>query len=202
MKRYAALLVLPLLAACGSSGDGSESASNSTTVTETATQSTSTQSVAPSTVTSQEDDSLILGAPDLEDKFAEVTEYESVITDIRVGHHDGFDRIVFDIAGPGIPGWEATYSETPTAQGSGLPIEYEGNVALTLRVTGLLMPFELGQDVEEAIGSFPGAGNVTGVEAIGVFEGQGQYIIGLDQERPYSIQILEEPTRLVIDIAG
>lgn len=195
MKRYAALLVLPLLAACGSSGDGSETASSSSTVTEVVT-----QSLDPSTVTAQDDDSNILGTPDLSEKTAEIAEFESVVTDIRVGHHDGFDRIVFDIAGPGTPGWLIRYEEEPAAPGSGFPIEYEGNVALTVRLNGLLMPFELGDDVEEAIGYFPGAGNVTGVEAIGVFEGQGQYVIGLDQERPYSVQVLQEPTRLVIDI--
>ncbi|MDO4928847.1 MAG: hypothetical protein Q3976_07300 [Corynebacterium sp.] len=196
MKRYAALVTIPLfLTACG---DGD----TASTVTSTTTESiVTTESISPSPATVDEE-SALLGSPDLEDKSAEVTEYEAVVTDIRVGTHDGFDRIVFDLEGPGIPGWDINYDAEPTAQGSGEPVPYTGDAALNLRISGLVLPFELGPDVNEAIGEFPGAGNVTGITALGTFEGQGQFVIGLDQQHPYSVQILTEPTRLVIDIVS
>ncbi|WP_237559163.1 AMIN domain-containing protein [Corynebacterium renale] len=41
---------------------------------------------------------------------------------------------------------------------------------------------------------------VTEVVEAGTFEARTQYVIGLKSEAPYSVQVLQDPTRLVIDI--
>ena len=53
-----------------------------------------------------------------------------VVTNVRVGTHEGFERIVFEFHGSGDPGWFIDYSDSPTQQGSGSPVEYTGDTAL------------------------------------------------------------------------
>ena len=50
------------------------------------------------------------------------------------------------------------------------------------------------------LGSTPGAGGfITEVKSSGTFEGRSQFVVGLKERLPYSVRVLEEPTRLVID---
>ena len=43
------------------------------------------------------------------------------------------------------------------------------------------------------------AGNIVDVYNGGSFEATSQYVVGLNSERPYKVEILHEPTRLVVD---
>ena len=56
---------------------------------------------------------------------------------------------------------------------------------------------------EDLIGVGPlagvSAGNVSQVVHGGVFEADTQYVIGVDQARPYTVTVLENPTRVVVD---
>lgn len=124
------------------------------------------------------------------------------VTDVRVGDHDGFDRVVLEFVGEGDPGWFADFTAEPQQQGSGFPIEYTGDVALGLMATGVGLPFDTGVDgVPTGLLEGSTAGDITGVTHNGIFEGQAQFVIGLNGEpRPYTVNVLHEPTRLVIDI--
>ncbi|MCS5478099.1 AMIN domain-containing protein [Corynebacterium sp. YIM 101645] len=139
-----------------------------------------------------------LGAPDRSDKRQDPSTGAQVdITNVRVGRHADFDRVVLDLSGEGTPGWISRFNADPVQDGSGLPIEYEGATSLELAVTGLVMP---GEDYQP-IGTVPGAGGVvTEVIPGGWFEGMNYVVIGLTGERPYSVQLLENPPRLVVDI--
>nr|WP_211208982.1 hypothetical protein [Corynebacterium halotolerans] len=121
------------------------------------------------------------------------------VTDVRLGSHHGFDRLVFDLAGEGSPGWRIDYTEHPIQQGSGHPIPYEGVTALEVNLTGMAYPSELGIEVPE-IGTVPGTGNITEVISASLFEGRSQFVVGLSDRLPYSVQILEDPQRVVIDV--
>ena len=44
-----------------------------------------------------------------------------------------------------------------------------------------------------------GAGHVVNVVHGGVFEADTQYVIGLDQQLPFHVYVLENPTRVVVD---
>lgn len=125
-------------------------------------------------------------------------EYDLMVTGVRVASHDGFDRVVFDLAGTGTPGWFTTYTETPSQQGSGHPIEYDGAIALQVGVDGTPYPFDLGMEPPE-LGTTPGAGNVTEVIYSSLFEARTEFAIGLTEQMPYSVSTLTEPNRLVID---
>ena len=57
----------------------------------------------------------------------------------------------------------------------------------------------LGMD-DPQIGTVQGTGSITEVISAGTFEGRSQFIISLDSQLPYSVEVLEDPSRIVIDI--
>lgn len=123
-----------------------------------------------------------------------------VVTNVRLGVHDRFERVVFDLEGEGDPGWFVDYTDKPMQQGSGNLINHAGRIALNVNIDGTVYPHELGREDPE-LTSVPGQGGfVSEVVSAGTYEGRSQFAIGLDESRPYSIQVLEEPKRLVIDI--
>ncbi|MBC3185966.1 hypothetical protein H7347_05160 [Corynebacterium sp. zg-331] len=126
---------------------------------------------------------------------------ELVVTEMRIGAHEGFDRVVFEMKGQGHPGWYADYTDHPSQQASGSPIEYHGATALTVNIDGTVYPFDLGIEDPHLNRITPSdSGNITDVISAGTFEGRSQFIIGLNKKVPYSVQVLDEPTRLVIDL--
>lgn len=142
-----------------------------------------------------------LGDADMAKKTMRPSEpSELVVTTMRTGSHEGFDRVVFEMQGEGKPGWYVDYSDHPTQQGSGNPIEYHGTTALTVNIDGTVYPFDLGLDTPSLNRITPtDGGTVADVISAGTFEGRSQFIVGLNKRVPYSVEVLEEPTRLVIN---
>lgn len=127
------------------------------------------------------------------------------VTDISVGHHEGFDRVVYELGGTGTPGWEVEYVDRAVQDGSGTAIDVAGQSVLEVRITGSVYPFDSG--VEPYSGPDPvvdpSAPAIAGVYRTIVFEGVTQSFIGVNGERPaFSVDALSNPTRLVIDIAA
>ncbi|MDD7582499.1 AMIN-like domain-containing (lipo)protein [Corynebacterium sp. 32222D000AT] len=123
-----------------------------------------------------------------------------MVTNMRIGQHPGFERVVFDLEGEGQPGWFVDFQDQPTQQGSGKRINYYGATALNVNIDGTVLPYELGKD-DPALGTMTGYGSlITEVTSAGTFEGRSQFIIGLDQAHPYSVEVLDNPKRVVIDI--
>ena len=182
------------------SGDGSASASASTSASVSPSASTSASQAATTTGAG------MLGRPDTSPKRSEAAgEYDLAPVDVRVGSHQGFDRVVFEFAGAGTPGWFIDYTTEPRQQASGELIAFTGDGALNVMITGVPYPFDASVPEEEWItaGRVAGeAGAITGVTHDSIFEGQAQFTVGLtDTEAPaYSVTLLEEPTRVVIDI--
>lgn len=141
-----------------------------------------------------------MGDPATEDQWVQPDGASLMVTGVRTASHDGFDRVVFDLEGEGAPGWITMYTETPTQQGSGHPIDYTGNIALQVGVEGTPYPNDAGTE-PPMLGTFPGAGNVTEVTYSSLFEGRTEFVIGLEEQVPYSVTPLENPSRLVIDFA-
>ena len=121
-------------------------------------------------------------------------------TNVRVGAHDGFTRVVIDLEGDGEPGWFTTYTESPTQQASGYPVEAEGNAFLDVGIEGT--PWPSTPELEQRHikpGVTPGSGVVSEVVYTSSFESQSQFIIGLQKRTSYSVTFLEDPKRLVLD---
>ena len=124
------------------------------------------------------------------------------VTDVRIGAHDGFDRVVLDVGGQGTPGWTVEYVDSATAEGTGHPIDLAGPAYLRVTLTGVSYPYESGLE-ERARGavSAPGTSAVTGAWFDGTFEGQALAYIGTSAEQPFRVYALSDPTRVVVEVA-
>lgn len=125
------------------------------------------------------------------------------VSDIRVGRHDGFDRVVLEVGGEGTPGWDVRYVDQASSQGSGDAIEVAGNAVLQLTVTGAGYPYDTGVE-EFAIAdrvSAPDTEAVTEVAFDGTYEGTTVAFVGVQSRAPFRVYLLESPTRLVLEVA-
>jgi hypothetical protein len=124
------------------------------------------------------------------------------VTEIRIGRHEGFDRVVFELGGAGTPGWDVRYVDDPTSQGSGDPVDVEGAEALQVKLTGTGYPFDTGE--EEWAGPNPLAGHgtetVTEVVWDATFEGQSVAFVGTTARAPFRVFLLEDPVRVVLEV--
>lgn len=125
-----------------------------------------------------------------------------VVTEIRVGDYQGKDRVVFELDGQGIPGYSVDYVDAPVQQGSGFPVEVGGDSFLQVTLRDQALPTETGlTEVPVGTMSADEATRVAGVAFTGQFEGQSRSVIGLEgTDRAFSAFLLQNPTRLVVDI--
>lgn len=66
-------------------------------------------------------------------KMSQVSNSSSVVTNVRSGRHDCFDRLVIDVQGP-IVGYHVAYVPEYTGIGSGLPIPLRGGADISVTV--------------------------------------------------------------------
>ncbi|SDU24502.1 AMIN-like domain-containing (lipo)protein [Gordonia westfalica] len=125
------------------------------------------------------------------------------VMDIRAGVHDGFDRVVYELGGRGMPGWRVSYVDQAIQDGSGFPVDVAGNAILEVQIEGSAYPFDSGvepYDGPDPVRAQPG-GSVVEVRGALVFEGVTQSFIGVSEPGlPFSVDVLTNPTRLVIDV--
>lgn len=200
----ALITVAALLVACGN-GDGSttptttatDSGPGPTTVTSTFHPEPTSASATATTSSSERP----LGQPDLLPKAQEAQWSEDfiILDNIRAGRHDGFDRVVFDLTDGADPGWQIDYVDEALQQASGYPVDVAGNVFLHVLITNTAYPFMLDIDDPFEPGTYPGGGRVNEVAYTGIFEGYTEAYIGLDEQLPYSVTLLHNPTRVVVD---
>ncbi len=123
-------------------------------------------------------------------------------TNLRFGVHDGYDRLVLDLVGNGDPGWRAEYVDAPSSQGSGEPIDLDGNAFLVLNVQGMLRPTEPGAVPYDGPSSIhPVSGGAIREVVFGsLFEGTQEIFIGVESKEPFRVYLLKSPTRIVLDV--
>lgn len=127
------------------------------------------------------------------------------VTDVRVGHHDGFDRVVLELGGTGTPGWRVEYVDAAVADPSDEQVDLAGDSVLRVTVEGTVLPYETGL-AEAPIGvPLTAAGGTAVAEAVylGAFEAQSQALVGVTGDpRPFRVQLLADPVRVVVDVEG
>lgn len=128
---------------------------------------------------------------------------EATLRRVRVGRHDGFDRLVFDFDG-GLPGYSVAYRAVARTDGGGAPIPTTGAVALQVYLQAA--------SVDTEAEGFPFTFTPTGpidanyptlrdVRYGGYFEGGTTFGIGLAGRSGFRVLELTGPPRLAIDVA-
>jgi hypothetical protein len=126
------------------------------------------------------------------------------VSDIRIGSHDRFDRVVFEVAGRGSPGWDVRYVAAADVPSNGGPVEVSGRAVLQVTVTGTADPVAPG--AERYAGPDPlavaGTEVVTEVDLYASSEGRTVSFVGTTERRPFRVYLMENPTRVVLEVAG
>ncbi|MFC8923466.1 hypothetical protein [Cellulosimicrobium sp. NPDC057127] len=213
-RRVPALWAVPLSLALALAGCASDGAGDDETVTETATETetvspsptdddTASPTEEPSAPADESEEPSVPFPANTEPDTREPSEAAMLtVTDIRVGHHEDYDRVVFEMDGEGAPGWRVEYVDQPVEDGKGTAIEMDGDAYLQVMISGSGYPMDTG--VEEYSEPNPVEvedGEIEEVLLRGVFEGYTQAFIGVDDEpRPFRAFLLEDPARVVVDV--
>lgn len=130
----------------------------------------------------------------------------AVLTDVRTARHDGYERVVFELRGDEMPGYDVLYETGATQQcGSGAPVRVAGAARLLVRLRGTDAHEFEGERVIVTVPErdrtidYPLLRQLT---LICDFEAQVEWVLGLAEQRPYRVLELRAPTRLVVDIQG
>ncbi len=122
---------------------------------------------------------------------------------VRVARQDGYDRVVFELAGKvaGEPGWRVEYTDDPAQQGSGDRVDVGGAATLAIDITGVGYPMDTGVEEETDDPTLPAGLTVIEDVVLGAtFEGQYQAFVGTAREAPFRVFRLANPARVVIDV--
>lgn len=209
----AALFALILVLTLGACGDPSADASDTPAPTPATSDAPSAPASAPPSEGASEEPAPASEEPIPSDELGEfscelpVVEDATVpvanIVDVRVGTHEGYDRVVFEFQ-QGTPELTLSRAEPPfVSDGSGLPVEVDGESFLALVMRGG------SKQTDEGTSSYDGptefdddAPALVHLVEGGDFERQSTWYLGLSEESCVRVFLLDEPHRLVIDIEG
>jgi hypothetical protein len=123
------------------------------------------------------------------------------VTGARISVQEGFDRVVFETEGDGDAGWAVSYVDEAISDRSGRSVPVAGSAVLRLSLTGI------GPDGDPADAAafeddLPGLDDGIILEVVndGVFEGQHTFFVGLDEQLPFRVLRVDEPTGVVLDV--
>lgn len=120
---------------------------------------------------------------------------------VRVGRHEGFDRVVFEFDGAALPGYHVEYIDRPVrACGSGRTTEIAGDGWLEIRFEAAAAHDPEGRPtVSEREQAFE-LPVVREVELTCDFEARVTWVVGTASPNPYRVLELGEPSRLAVDL--
>lgn len=203
--------VLVLLTIMLLSGGGDDPVADTTTSSFVDTTTTTTipegSTTAPSTTTipveTTTTTSAFSGDTTPKSNDAIVGDPEAYLTEVRFGDHDGFVRVVFELTGVGEPIWMVGYADPPfTTDGEGGEVPVSGSAFLKIDMTpGARYDQDFTLTYEGDLVLEPGLAPIDQVVFLDDFERVMHWVIGLDAERPFTATLLQDPLRLVIDIA-
>jgi hypothetical protein len=125
-----------------------------------------------------------------------------VTQDIRVGTHDGYDRIVFEYDG-GTPSLELDVAQPPYVRDpSGLPLTVAGSPVYRITLTGATKyDMESGEQPYQGPTDFePGFAQIVQFVEFGDFEATHNWYLGVNGGECVRVFQLADPSRIVIDV--
>ena len=127
-----------------------------------------------------------------------------VLTDVRLGAHPGFDRVVFHLGGDGSAGYRVGYTDDPRSQASGESVPVPGDAALAVTLTNLLLPADAPPGLQPWEGPeqlrIAGTTTLQALVTDGLFEGRYTFLAGLEQRQSFAVARLDDPQRIVVDV--
>lgn len=124
--------------------------------------------------------------------------------DVRTGTGLCSERFVLELQGTGtFPGWHVRYEPAPlTDDPRGEPVDVAGAAFIVVTVESWMTNME-GDGYHGPTRITPtNVANITELVMLGSYESVTTWAIGVDQQRPFEVSVLNNPPRLVIDIAS
>jgi hypothetical protein len=123
------------------------------------------------------------------------------LRDVRVGVNQGFDRVVLEFLGSGVPGYRVEYVDRPVHHcGSGDPVPLAGDAWLAITLRGTQAHTDQGRATVGQRERHLDMPIVKELEFTCDFEGVVEIVLGVSRPNRYRITELQNPTRLIIDI--
>ena len=120
---------------------------------------------------------------------------------VRAAKHENFDRVVFEFAESGLPGYRIQYVNKPVRNcGAGEVVPVGGNGFLLIQILPANAHTQAGQatiDERERVLNLP---VMRELKLICDFEADVQWVVGVSQVKRYRVLELSNPARLVVDI--
>jgi hypothetical protein len=124
-----------------------------------------------------------------------------VLTALRTGVQDGFERVTFELAGPDTPGYQAEYVDRPLYDcGSGEPTYPVGDAWLELRLEPAAAHTEEGRPTLGARDLAVGAPLLQRIYRTCDFEAVVVHVLALSTPNAFRVFTLADPVRIVVDI--
>lgn len=133
----------------------------------------------------------------------------AVLSSVRIGNDGTFDRVVFEFVGDTVPGatliGPAANGGTVQSDPGDQPIAIAGASVVTVRMEPAIATYAASNPTEPLYAgpttfSPTSTANVVQVTEIGDFESVLQWSIGLKSGTAVTVQVLTNPTRVVVDV--
>ena len=130
-----------------------------------------------------------------------------LLIDVRTGKHSGFTRVVWELDGAtGAPWYQIGYADPPFANVADDQIPVNGNAFIRVVFSpgnryDLTDPNNIFLVYQGSEAITVNQGSVVQVVFIDDFEATMEWVVGLSAQKPFHVFTLENPVRLVVDIA-
>jgi hypothetical protein len=214
--RHLITLVLATLVLAGCAGSDSEAddptttSTTSTTETTTTTEPSTTSSEPPATTAPEDEGVEPIADASTEtrwsDDFPTAGTEVALLTDVRTGRHDGFERIVFEFDGDAAPSYRLGYVDPPIRQaGSGNVVEVAGAAYLQVQLQPASGVDLSGPEYRETyLGpdrlELAAQGPARELVLTGDYEANMGWVLGTERRAPFAMAFLKDPLRLVVDV--
>lgn len=127
-------------------------------------------------------------------------EGHGVLTAVRTGRHGGHDRMVFEFEGE-LPGYTVRYPSEPLRQcGSGQPILVDEPHALQIVLRSAAAHDDAGQATVQDRRRAPALPVLRTARLTCDYEGEVEWVLGVDRRAGFRVFALDGPARLVVDL--
>ncbi len=190
MRRWGVVLLVVTMGACGDNQSASLPATTTTTTTTNTTATTTTPCP-------------VFTDTDVQSEGFPGQLSGLVGADVRTGVQPCSERFVLELQGTGeFPGWWVRYQAAPlTDDPRGEPVDVIGTAFIVVTVESWMNNME-GEGYQGPTRITPtNVSHMKELVMLGNFESVTLWAIGLDRQRPFEVTTLDNPPRLVIDIA-